>query len=89
MDETTDSRFKLTWNAKVGDLVRVRKYPQFQESGKDEYEYAYGIIVEIYDDQHNPKNQGIMFASAEIKFLKENRTMIIPAGHLEVVSGVK
>ena len=76
MDEPTDSKFRIEWRIKVGDIVKITKF----DPGSFAFP-AYGIVV-----KREETNQIYMFPAVEVFLFESQQTEIFPAGTVEVIS---
>jgi hypothetical protein len=76
MDEPTDSKFRIEWRIKVGDIVKIMRY------NYDAYSVpAYGVVV-----TKEETNQIYMFPSVEVFLFESKQIETFPAGSVEVIS---
>jgi hypothetical protein len=76
MDESTNSKFEIKWEIKIGDIVKIMRY--------DVNAYGaprYGLVI-----KKEKTNQIYMFPAVEVLLFDTKEAMICPAGTVEVIS---
>jgi|TARA_R110002051_G_C8697975_1_gene493942 hypothetical protein len=76
MDDTTNPKFDVKWNIKIGDIVKIMRYDA------DAYGTpAYGTVI-----KKEETNQIYMFPAVEVLLFDTKEKKVFPAGLVEVVS---
>jgi hypothetical protein len=76
MDESTNSKFEIKWEIKIGDIVKIMKYDV------DAYGIpAYGMVI-----KKEETNQIYMFPAVEVLLFDTEERKVFPAGAVEIIS---